>query len=77
MKVTSLIHRVVFSAVISVLILDVSVIEVAMRPIDHCPKITPPVTDIKCIYAAARALTVSQTEHLLRMRIGRDSCMLP
>lgn len=60
MKVSFLIDRPVFSAVISILIVIVGIIGLTMLPIDQYPQITPPVVKISASYPGASALTVSQ-----------------
>ena len=60
MKVSFFIDRPVFSAVISILIVIVGIIDLTMLPIDQYPQITPPVVKISASYPGASALTVSQ-----------------
>lgn len=60
MKVSFFIDRLVFSAVISILIVIVGIIGLTMLPIDQYPQITPPVVKISASYPGASALTVSQ-----------------
>ena len=60
MKVSFVIDRPIFSAVISILIVIVGIIGLTMLPIDQYPQITPPVVKISASYPGASALTVSQ-----------------
>ena len=60
MKVSFFIDRLVFSAVISIVIIIIGVIGLTMLPVDQYPQITPPVVKISASYPGASALTVSQ-----------------
>ena len=60
MKVNFFIDHPVFSAVVSIVIVIVSMIGLTMLPVDQYPQITPPVVKISASYPGASAMTVSQ-----------------
>lgn len=60
MKSDFFIDRLVFSTVISIIIVLIGLIGLALLPIDQYPNIVPPVVKVSASYPGAGAETVSQ-----------------